>query len=93
MIATGVTVAPALEVRDAAKAFGETKALAGASFDVRAGELLGLLGPNGAGKTTMIKAIAGRAELDAGSIRLFGRDVKRRDPRPELGVVPQELAL
>lgn len=83
----------ALEVRDAAKKFGATQALAGASFDVHAGELLGLLGPNGAGKTTMIKAIAGRAELDAGRIRLFGRDVKRSDPRPELGVVPQEIAL
>jgi ABC-2 type transport system ATP-binding protein len=83
----------ALEVRDAAKAFGVTRALAGASFDVRPGELLGLLGPNGAGKTTMIKAIAGRVGLDAGTIRLFGRDVKRADPRPDLGVVPQELAI
>jgi len=49
----------ALEVHDAAKTFGDTQALAGASFSVRPGELLGLLGPNGAGKTTMIKAIAG----------------------------------
>ena len=65
----------------------------GASFEVRPGELLGLLGPNGAGKTTMIKAIAGRVGLDAGTIRLFGREVKRTDPRPELGVVPQELAI
>jgi len=83
----------ALEVRDAAKAFGDTKALVGASFDVYPGELLGLLGPNGAGKTTMIKAIAGRVGLDAGTIRLFGREVKRTDARPELGVVPQELAI
>ena len=83
----------ALEVRDAAKTFANTKALAGASFDVRPGELLGLLGPNGAGKTTMIKAIAGRVGLDAGTIRLFGREIKRTDARPELGVVPQELAI
>ncbi|TAK15825.1 MAG: ABC transporter ATP-binding protein [Acidobacteria bacterium] len=83
----------ALEVAGAAKSFGETKALAGASFAVRQGELVGLLGPNGAGKTTMIKAIAGRVELDAGSISLFGREVKRKDKRPDLGVVPQELAV
>ncbi|MBP8274695.1 MAG: ABC transporter ATP-binding protein [Acidobacteria bacterium] len=93
MTVTDTSPGTALVVRDAAKTFGGTQALAGASFDVRAGELLGLLGPNGAGKTTMIKAIAGRAELDAGSIRLFGRDIKRSDPRPELGVVPQELAI
>ena len=83
----------ALDVQGAVKSFGQTKALAGASFAVRPGELLGLLGPNGAGKTTMIKAIAGRVELDAGTITLFGREVKRKDPRPDLGVVPQELAI
>jgi len=93
MTPDGSPTAAALEVRDAAKTFGDTKALAGASFDVRPGELLGLLGPNGAGKTTMIKAIAGRVGLDAGTIRLFGRQVARTDPRPELGVVPQELAI
>jgi ABC-2 type transport system ATP-binding protein len=83
----------ALEVTGAVKSFGQTKALAGASFAVRQGELVGLLGPNGAGKTTMIKAIAGRVELDAGAIKLFGREVKRKDKRPDLGVVPQELAI
>ena len=83
----------ALEVSGAAKTFGATHALAGASFSVAPGELVGLLGPNGAGKTTMIKAIAGRTELDAGTIKLFGRVVKRKDPRPDLGVVPQELAI
>ena len=90
---SGHPLAQALEVRDAAKAFGATKALVGASFDVHPGELLGLLGPNGAGKTTMIKAIAGRVGLDAGTIKLFGREVTRTDARPELGVVPQELAI
>jgi ABC-2 type transport system ATP-binding protein len=93
MTSHGTSPGAALDVRDAAKTFGDTKALAGASFDVRPGELLGLLGPNGAGKTTMIKAIAGRVGLDTGTIGLFGRDVKRTDPRPELGVVPQELAI
>ncbi len=83
----------ALEVTGAVKAFGQTKALAGASFAVGHGELVGLLGPNGAGKTTMIKAIAGRVELDAGTIAMFGRELRRADPRPDLGVVPQELAI
>ncbi len=82
-----------LVITSASKRFGETVALAGASFDLRRGELVGLLGPNGAGKTTMIKAIAGRLALDAGTIRLFGRTVSRKDPRPEIGVVPQELAV
>jgi ABC-2 type transport system ATP-binding protein len=82
-----------LVVQGAEKRYGEVRALAGASFEVRKGELLGLLGPNGAGKTTAIKAIAGRVKLDAGAIRLFGRPLAREDARPEIGVVPQELAV
>lgn len=82
-----------LEVTGARKRFGNTQALAGASLTVRRGELLGLLGPNGAGKTTMIRAIAGRVALDEGTIAVFGRTVAQRDPRPEIGVVPQELAV
>ena len=84
---------PPLAVVGAHKKFGTVEALAGASFELRAGELLGLLGPNGAGKTTAIKAIAGRLQLDAGTIRVFGRTLTVRDPRPEIGLVPQELAV
>jgi ABC-2 type transport system ATP-binding protein len=87
------TEARPLVVELATKRFGLVQALAGASFDVRRGELLGLLGPNGAGKTTLIKAIAGRVKLDAGVIRLFGRALSNTDKRPEIGVVPQELGV
>jgi ABC-2 type transport system ATP-binding protein len=82
-----------LVVEGAVKKFGGVTALAGTSFELRAGELLGLLGPNGAGKTTVIRAIAGRVKLDGGEVRLFGRRLTPQDPRPEVGVVPQELAV
>jgi ABC-2 type transport system ATP-binding protein len=84
---------PPLVVRNAEKSFGAVRALAGVSFDLRRGELLGLLGPNGAGKTTMIKGIAGRTRLDSGDVVLLGRPLAATDRRPEIGVVPQELAI
>src|SRR6476661_667970 len=82
-----------LTVSGAKKAFGNTVALDGASFELRQGELLALLGPNGAGKTTVIRAIAGRLRLDSGDIRLFGTAVTAGRTPPELGIVPQEVAL
>jgi ABC-2 type transport system ATP-binding protein len=85
--------ADALVVDGAVKRYGNVVALDGASFSLRRGELLGLLGPNGAGKTTAIRAIAGRTTLDGGRIALFGRTLTHRDRRPELGVVPQEIAI
>src|SRR4029450_7162423 len=82
-----------LSVVNARKSFGAVKALDGASLELGKGELLGLLGPNGAGKTTLIRAITGRVRLDAGEIRVFDRKVDGRRTPPELGIVPQEIAL
>ena len=82
-----------LSVTNARKSFGAVKALDGASLDLRKGELLALLGPNGAGKTTLIRAIAGRVRLDAGEITLFGTPLGAGRTPPELGIVPQEIAL
>ncbi len=82
-----------LSVVNARKSFGAVKALDGASLELRKGELLGLLGPNGAGKTTLIRAITGRVRLDAGEIKVFDRAVDGRRTPPELGIVPQEIAL
>ncbi len=53
------------------------RALDGASFTLRPGELFGLLGPNGAGKTTLVRCIATLLIPDEGSIRIFGHDVFR----------------
>ena len=82
-----------LTVRDARKQFGQVAALNGATFELRHGELLALLGPNGAGKTTLIRAITGRVRLDGGEIRLFDRPLDNARTAPELGIVPQEIAL
>jgi ABC-2 type transport system ATP-binding protein len=82
-----------LTVSGARKRYGSVQALDGASFELRAGELLALLGPNGAGKTTLIRAISGRVRLDGGEIRVFDHPVAAgRTPRV-LGIVPQELAV
>ena len=88
-----MTTHDVLTVSGARKRFGDVVALDGATFTLTQGELLGLLGPNGAGKTTLIRAISGRVRLDAGEIQLFGRPLSGRKTPPELGIVPQELAI
>ncbi len=82
-----------LTIAHARKAFGSVVALDGATFELQQGELLALLGPNGAGKTTLIRAIAGRVRLDGGEIRVFDRVLDGRFTPPELGIVPQEIAI
>jgi ABC-2 type transport system ATP-binding protein len=51
--------------------------LAGVSFTVERGEVVGLLGRNGAGKTTLIHIAMGMIEAQGGSVRVFGLDPRR----------------
>ena len=70
---------PALAVSGVTKRFGAgdggVLAVDDVSLSVEQGAIVGLLGPNGAGKTTLIKCALGIVLPDAGSVRVFGRDV------------------
>ena len=78
------------------KVYGPTTALAGADFQVRAGEIHGLLGENGAGKSTLVRIMAGVHQQDGGTLRFFGLDAvggpgERR--RAGLAFIHQDLGL
>ena len=51
----------------------EKAALAGVSFTLNRGELVGYIGPNGAGKSTTVKILAGILVPDSGRCEVSGR--------------------
>jgi ABC-2 type transport system ATP-binding protein len=57
----------------------EVEAVAGISFDLPAGEIVGFLGPNGAGKTTTLKVLSGLLHLTAGDVTVLGHVPWRRE--------------
>jgi len=69
-----------LEVRDLKKSFGGIAAVAGVSFDVRQGEILGIIGPNGSGKSTLFNCILGQLRPSSGDVRLDGLAVTGMRP-------------
>jgi branched-chain amino acid transport system ATP-binding protein len=69
-----------LEVRGLEKHFGGIVAVAGVSFEVRAGEILGIIGPNGSGKSTLFNCILGQLAPSAGDVHLDGRAVTGMRP-------------
>jgi ABC-2 type transport system ATP-binding protein len=87
--------APAIEVEDLVKSYGEVDAVRGVSFTVPPGEVFGFLGPNGAGKSTTINMLCTLAEPTSGSARVSGFDVvtQRDDVRRHLGLVFQDPTL
>lgn len=86
-----------IEMRNIAKAFGQTQALRGVSVDIAAGSMHGLIGPNGSGKSTLIRILTGLEWPDAGTITLDGASHGSLQPSQARGLgielVPQELAL
>jgi len=72
-----MSAGPMIEVRSLTKSFGAVEAVAGISFRVDAGEIVGFLGPNGAGKTTTMRILAGIFPPTSGSVSIAGRDPVR----------------
>ena len=72
-----------LEVRNLVKTFptkeGYVRAVDGISFDIKKGEIFGLLGVNGAGKSTTINMLSGLILQNRGTIKIFGKDLKKHD--------------
>ncbi len=66
------------------------------SAHVKEGQTVALVGPTGAGKTTIVKLLMRFYDVDSGSIRIGGRDVRefaRADVRSQFGMVLQDTWL
>jgi viologen exporter family transport system ATP-binding protein len=57
----------------------DVEAVAGVSFDVAHGEVVGFLGANGAGKTTTLKMLSGLLHPTSGEVAVLGHTPARRE--------------
>lgn len=70
--------------------------LADLDLEIRAGETVALVGPSGAGKTTLCSLIPRFYDVEAGSVRIDGvdvRDVRLASLRGSIGIVQQDVFL
>jgi putative ABC transport system ATP-binding protein len=85
-----------ISAADLHKSYGRTAALAGASLEVAAGEVVAVMGPSGSGKSTLLHCVAGIVAPDRGTVVYDGRELSAMtDPersalrRSEFGFVFQ----
>ena len=48
-------------------------------LDVRPGEVMGVVGASGSGKSVLLRTIIGLMEADAGTVEIFGRELRALD--------------
>lgn len=84
--------APAVELRNVTKRFGDKCVLDDVSLVVPAGRAVCLLGRSGTGKSVTLKHIVGLLEPDAGEVLVEGEDVTRLS-RSDLARVRRRIGL
>lgn len=74
---------PIVQARDLSYAFGDGESRKQVLFDnhldLSPGELVMMSGPSGSGKTTLLSLIGALRTVQAGSLRVFGRELKDLD--------------
>lgn len=84
-----------IRVENFHKAYDQTIAVRGISFEVQPGEVMGLIGPNGAGKTTTLRALAGILPASRGQLEVAGYDIAKSplEAKRQLAYIPDEPQL
>ena len=67
-----------LRTNDLSKRFARRWAVKNLNLEVHRGDIFGFLGPNGAGKSTTIRMILTLLRPTAGSIEIFGKDLRQK---------------
>lgn len=75
--------------------FGRVHAVAGVTFSIKRGKIVGFLGPNGAGKTTTLRMLASYVRPTSGRLLLDGMDLMGADGdvRTRVGYLPENVPL
>ena len=77
-----------LRISQLSVSYGDIRALAGVSLEVKAGAFVAIVGANGAGKSTLFKAISGTVPIVSGQLEFDGHDLSKVAPaaRAQLGI-------
>ncbi|WP_444666377.1 ABC transporter ATP-binding protein [Cereibacter changlensis] len=70
-----------IEVRGLKNQFGRNVIHEDLDLDVKRGEVLGIVGGSGTGKSVLLRSIVGLQKPKEGSIKAFGIDVLKADPK------------
>jgi len=65
-----------IKVNNLKKSYGRKQVLTGLDFEANQGEVIAVIGKNGAGKSTFLETLMMMRDYDAGTVNLFGQELK-----------------
>jgi len=68
---------PVIQTNGLTKTYGSRRAVNQVQLEIGRGDIYGFLGPNGAGKTTTIRMLLGLIKPTQGTIRIFGKELRK----------------
>ena len=83
--------APAIQVRQLHKSYGDNEVLKGIDFHVDKGQVVCVIGPSGSGKSTLLRCVNRLEEPSSGQILVEGIDIT--DPDTELDQVRSRIGM
>jgi phospholipid/cholesterol/gamma-HCH transport system ATP-binding protein len=72
-------MAPVVQVKGLVNRFGTQVVHDGLDMEVNADEVFGIVGGSGSGKSVLLRSILGLRQPQAGTVRIFGRDITQMD--------------
>lgn len=84
-----------IKVSSLHKKYSGFEAVAGISFEVEKGEIVGFLGPNGAGKSSTMRMLTGYLPPSSGNIQIAGMDILNHslEVRRKVGYMAENVPL
>lgn len=85
-----------IEFDDVSFSYQDTTAISDVSFSINKGETIGIIGGTGSGKSTLIHLISRFYDVNSGSIKIYGTNIKDyplSSLREMIGLVPQQAVL
>jgi phospholipid/cholesterol/gamma-HCH transport system ATP-binding protein len=83
---------PIVEIKGVTKSFDSQKVLSDVNLDIYPGEIMVIMGGSGCGKSTLLRNLVGSLTPEAGSIKLFGREVTEM-PQAQLDEVRKRFGI
>lgn len=88
-----------IKIANLVKSYDKVRVLEDVSCEVLEGEIFAIVGHSGAGKSTLLRCINGLEDYQAGSVKVFGKEVSElkgenlRRFRKDIGMIFQHFAL